>query len=141
MHTSDLLVVLVCQPTYSAWLVCHSVGVSTDLCFDDVSICVKKGTSLQAQLLRFELNGCNIVVQARGTHHTISLAKDALKKVTDMKHNSNAFCYTSSLKKKRKKRKNVIHAPFCISCPFRYLLYVLFPIDVLQPAPSPLLFE
>ena len=43
MHMSDLLIVLVCQPTYSAWLVCHSVGVSTDLCFDDVSICVKKG--------------------------------------------------------------------------------------------------
>ena len=69
MHTCDLLVVLVCQPTYSAWLVCHSVGVSIDLCFgvsidlcfDDVSICVKKGTSLHAQLLRFELNGCNIV--------------------------------------------------------------------------------
>ena len=105
MHTSDLLVVLVCQPTYSAWLVCHSVGVSTDLCFDDVSICVKKGTSLHAQLLRFELNGCNIVVLARGTHHTNSLDKDALKKVTDMKHNSNAFCYTSSLKKKEKKRR------------------------------------
>ena len=54
-----------------------------------------------------------------------------------MKHNSNAFCYKPSLKKKRKKRKNVIHAPFCISCPFRCFLYVLFPIDVLQPAPSP----
>ena len=61
MHMSDLLIVLVCQPTYSAWLVCQSVGVSTDLCFDDVSICVKKGTSLHPQLLRFELNGCNIV--------------------------------------------------------------------------------
>jgi len=138
MHTYNLLVVLVCQPTYSAWLVCHSVGVSTDLCFDDVSICVKKGTSLHAQLLRFELNGCNIVVQARGTHHTISLAKDALKKVTDMKHNSNAFCYTSSLKKREEKTPSMRH--FCIPCPFRCFLYVLFPIDVLQPAPSPLLF-
>jgi len=32
-----------------------------------------------------------------------------------MKHNSNAFCYTSSLKKKGKKTPSMRH--FCISCP------------------------
>jgi len=45
-----------------------------------------------------------------------------------MKHNSNAFCYTSSLKKKRK--KNAVYAPF---------LHFLPPSDASSMSFSPLM--